>query len=241
MDYKLPEKLTWWQYVLIVLLSLVFILINSKIILFNTTLMDFGFWGFITNAMAILVALGIYIVTLIREEKMNSELEKYLLNELFNDLLFINTNLRKIREFRDSHNPLKEVYGFCYISNDIFYALINSNRIIITKGKFALLMSFYNCDQTIRRIMDNSDQISINILMPSQAFATMLSISDGKGSLVENTFIEMKELLGKIFMAWEKEEYFKKWQDKGLEEWQEYQKSQGIIEHSTKNQSPQIF
>lgn len=202
---------------------------------------DFIFWGFIVNVLAVLVALGIYVVSLVREIKMNNELKKYLINELFNDLLFINTNLRKIKEFKANPAPIKDVHGFCYISNNIFYALINSNRIIITKGLFALLMSFYNCDQSIRRIMDNSDQMSINILMPSQAFATMLSVSDGKGSLVENTFLEMKEILGKIFTAWGREEDFRKWQDKGLEEWQEYQKSQEISGSSTKSQNPQIF
>ncbi len=198
------------------------------------------FWGSVANIVAILIAIALYVADRIREKLVENELKKYLINELFNDLLFVNTNLRKIKKFRD--NPDQDIHGFCHISNDIFYALINSSKIVITKGAFAPLMSFYNCDQTIRNVISRSEQLEIHSNpIPSGAFAYMVGVSDGNGSLVENKFLEMKTLLKEIFKVLHREKDYLQWQDKGLEEWQEYLKSLKISEHSAKNPTPQIF
>ncbi|MCX6718130.1 MAG: hypothetical protein NTY81_00800 [Candidatus Staskawiczbacteria bacterium] len=243
MDYGLLEKLNWYHFIFMGFGGL-FIL--SDYFLENKLfVMPQIEWSFVAdtisvfvNVIAIIVAFGIYCVSVQREKQINNELEKLLITELFNNLLCINSNLKKIKDWRETH---QDVHGFCYISNDIFYSLIHSNRIVVVKNKFALLISFYHCDQTIRKVMNKSDQISINIMMLSQAFATMLSVSDGSGSLVENTFIEMKKYLKELFKSWNKEAYYLKWQDTTLEEYlqsQDYkEKSENIVE----NLSPQTY
>lgn len=130
MNYKLPGKLNWCHYSAVILFFLINPFINNK--LYIPMNIDFTFWGFIINTLALIVAVIIYLAGVIKEKIFNKGLKKLLLNELFSNLLSINDNLRIIENFEK--NP-KIVYLFAYITNNIFHSLINTNRIAILKCK----------------------------------------------------------------------------------------------------------
>lgn len=232
MNYELPQKINWYHY-LIISVVVLFLFLNNYIETkyFDLTKIDFVLWGFIVNALAVLVAVIVYLSGLVQQNQINRELEKLLFNELFNNLLYINTNLKKIEEFEK--DP-KIIHGFNYISNNIFYSIINSDRVIILMGKMAPLMSFYNCDQSIRRVLDNVTQIrNNNPLIPIRDFEMMLSVPDGKGSLVKNKLLEMKKLLEEIFKLWRRESDYKEWGDKTFEEWVTYKSKSKLNQEFT--------
>ncbi|MCK4454190.1 hypothetical protein KAU51_02490 [Candidatus Parcubacteria bacterium] len=220
----------WVEFFIFFVLT-VFWLVISFITFFNTGGLKIEeinviLFTLIVNTLAVVIAVITYITGLIKERLFNNNLKRLLLKELFSNLLTINDNLRLIEQFEKDG---KSVSTFAYITNNIFHSLVNTNK-ITTLGINIIpnLMSFYNNDQTIRKIMAESAH-----------FEEIVARKDQDGScLVKNKFIEMKKLLEQLFKDFKREEDYKKWQAKGMKDWQEYQKT---IKDSSKISKPQIY
>lgn len=221
----------WVEFTMLIILTVIWLIISSVVYFssighFEIKENNMIILTFIINTLALLIAVIAYITGLLKEKLFNNKLKKLLLNELFSNLLVINDNLSLIKEFE---NDIKRVFIFGYITNNVFHSLVNTNKItFLGISVIPNLISFYNNDQTIRKIMAESANFEEIMMRRDQ---------DGS-SLVKNKLIEMKNLLEYLFKDFGREKDFKEWQGRGIKDWNEHHEK--IMDYS-KTSKPQIY
>ncbi|KPJ55354.1 hypothetical protein AMJ47_00580 [Parcubacteria bacterium DG_72] len=219
------------EFIILFILT-IFWLVASFVIYFSDkgylgiAKIDIVIFTFIVNALALITAVIAYVTSLAKERSFNNKLKRLLLNELFSNLLVINDNLSLIEQFKKEG---KATLTFGYISNNIFHSLVNTNKItMLGIDIIPNLISFYNDDQTTRKIMAESITFEQIIARRDQ----------DRSCLVKNKFIEMKKLLEQLFKDFGREKDYKEWQAKGIKDWDEHQEK---IKDSSKVSRPQIY
>ncbi len=221
----------WVEFILLFIFTIFWLAISfvthfSNESILRITEIDIVLFTFIVNTLALVIAVITYITGLIKEWIFNNSLKRLLLSELLSNLLVINDNLCLIDQFEKEG---KHISTFAYITNNAFHSLVNTNKIATLKiNTIPNLISFYNNDQTIRKIM--AESINFEQIMARR--------DQNSFSLVKNKFIEMKKLLKQLFKDFEKPKEYEKWQAKGIKDLQEYQER---IKDSSKASKPQIY